>query len=118
MANKGENPLTVRAIFDTFNTNSDVCPPDTAQEKLDLYRANPNAVAGELLKAKLTGYASIAALLFLLGLADYEALAIHLRQGYFPEWPGLDNLPGSLFDPETGLQAIPKYWISDPSSAT
>jgi hypothetical protein len=112
-ANADCNPLAIRAIFDTFSTNTDVVSPATAQEKIEKYRANPDSLALELLFAKLRGYSAIIALLFLLALADWEAFFVHGRQGFFPEWPGLTDLPGSLFDPEIGLLAIPKYWLGE-----
>jgi hypothetical protein len=111
-ANKNNNPLTVRAIFDTLNTSTDVCNPETAQEKLDSYRENPDLIKGELLKSKLIGFSSIFVLLFLLGLADVIAFG-HAKDGWFPEWPGAQNLPWSLFDADIGLGAIPQYWVSD-----
>jgi hypothetical protein len=114
-ANKKSNPLTVRAVFDTLNSSTDVCNPETAQEKLDAYKADPALVASELLKAKLIGFTSIFVLLFLLGLADVIAFG-HAREGWFPDWPGLTNLPASLFDAEIGLRAIPSYWVSDSPS--
>ena len=113
-ANKDANPLAVRAIFDTLNTSTDVCSPDVAQEKLDSYSENIDLIKGELIKAKLLGFSSIFTLLFLLGLADVIAFG-HARDGWFPDWPGLSNLPSSLFDPDIGLTAIPKYWLSDSS---
>jgi len=113
-ANKDANPLAVRAIFDSLNTSTDVCSPDVAQGKLDSYKENMDLISEELLKAKLLGFSSIFALLFLLGLADVVAFG-HARDGWFPDWPGLSNLPSSLFDPEIGLTSIPKYWLSDSS---
>lgn len=113
---KDENPLAARAIFDTLNFNQDVCNPIVAQEKLNSYKENIDLIKTELLKAKFAGFASIATLLFLLALADYEAFAVHAFTGWFPDWPGFSDMPNSLFDPETGLRAIPKYWINDVSS--
>lgn len=79
---------------------------------IDEYKANPYALAGKLLKAKLIGFSSIFTLLFLLGLADVVAFG-HAKGGWFPNWPGLDDLPGSLFNPDTGLTKIPSYWLGD-----
>jgi hypothetical protein len=32
--------------------------------------------------------------------------------GWFPDWPGGRAwLNGGLFDPDTGVTSIPKYWI-------
>jgi hypothetical protein len=112
-ANKDANPLAVRAVFDSLNTSTDVCDPDVAQEKINKYKENMELIRGEIVKAKLLGYSSIFTLLFLLGLADVVAFG-HAKDGWFPTWPGLSNLPYSLFDPEIGLAAIPKFWLSDP----
>ena len=112
-ANAKENPLVVRAVFDSLNTNTDVCNPDMAQEKLNALKQNPKGLATELLKAKLQGYVAIFGILFLLGLADWQAILVHGREGWFPEWPGLENFPNNLFDPELGLSALPKYYIGD-----
>lgn len=112
-ANEGENPLAVRAVFDSLNTNNDVCSPDVAQEKFDSYKIDLENFKSEIFRARLTGYASIVALLFLLALADYESIAVHAREGWFPDWPGFSNLPSSLFDPEIGLSALPNYFFGD-----
>ena len=111
-ANKGANPLALRAMFDTFNTSTDIVGPDVAQKMIDEYKQNPKAVAANLLKAKLIGFSSIFTLFFLLGLADVTAFG-HAKDGWFPTWPGLDNLPASLFNSETGLLKIPDYWVGD-----
>jgi hypothetical protein len=111
-----KNPLAVRAVFDTLNTNSEICNPQVAQEKIDAYKNDPKLVASALFGAKLRGWASIFTLLFLLALADYEAFVEHARTGWFPSWPGLDDLPQSLLSSETGLFAIPKYFVSDVST--
>lgn len=99
-------------MFDTFNTSTDLTDPVKAQEMIDEYKKNPKALAGNLLKAKLIGFSSIFTLLFLLGLADAVAFG-HAKDGWFPEWPGLENMPASLFSSETGLGQIPKYWLGD-----
>jgi hypothetical protein len=146
-ANKDANPLAVRAIFDTFNTSTDIVAPDQAQALIDEYKANPSALAGKLLKAKLIGFSSIFTLLFLLGLADVVAfghakgnvngwihtcffclfyfcgtllflthrsfISLFCTDGWFPNWPGLEDLPWSLFDSEKGLTKIPSYWLGD-----
>lgn len=110
-ANKGANPLAIRAIFDTFNSSTDIVSPVVAQELIDEYKTNPKALATNLLKAKLIGFSSIFTLLFLLGLADVVAFG-HAKDGWFPDWPGLSDLPASLFSSETGLTKIPDYWLS------
>jgi hypothetical protein len=118
-ANKDCNPLAVRAIFDTFNTNANIVEPEKAQNLLDSYKQDLSSVNGGLLKAALLGYLVIGTLLLLLFLADYEAFVVHALSGWFPMWPGLDDLPGSLFDSETGLLALPKYFVNDvPESYT
>jgi hypothetical protein len=107
------NPLAVRAVFDALNKGSDVCVPDQAQDTIDELKANPMALAAKVLRAKFVGYGAIFALLFLLALADYQAFVVHFRMGWFPEWPGLDDLPRSLLDPSSGLSAIPQYWLGE-----
>jgi len=109
-ANRGANPLALRAIFDTFAQSTDVCAPDIAQQKLDAYKEDMALINGALLKSKLAGYSAIAVLLFLLGLADIVA-AGHAWHGWFPEWPGGENFPLSIFNIETSPLTIPKYWI-------
>jgi hypothetical protein len=108
-ANKDNNPLAVRAIFDSLNSSTEVCSPDVAQEKLDSYRENPSLIASELLLAKAKGLAAIFTLLFLLGLADVTAFG-HAREGWFPDWPGISNFPVSFI---SDLKAIPNYWVSN-----
>jgi len=55
-------------------------------------------------------YSSIAFLLFLLGPIVGSTCLAALAAGWFPEWPGIDNLPYSLlFGP--GFWTIPGYWI-------
>lgn len=79
---------------------------------IEEYKKDPMAVAANLLKAKLASFSSIGTLLFLLGLA--AAVCVEkFKDGWFPDWPGLDNVPASLFNPETGLTQIPKYWLGD-----
>jgi hypothetical protein len=57
-ANKGCNPLTVRAVFDAMSTGDNV-DPELAQSKLDLFRndnsSDLSAFKNELLNTKLTG---------------------------------------------------------------
>jgi len=109
-ANKGSNPLAVRAVFDTFAQSTDVSDPNIAQQKIDSYKEDITIINGALLKAKGTGFSAIVVLLFLLGLADIVA-AGHAYHGWFPEWPGGQNFPLCIFDLETGPLTIPKYWI-------
>jgi hypothetical protein len=110
---KCNNPLAVRAVFDALNKGADVCIPDQAQAIIDELIDNPKLLATKVLQAKAVGYAAITALLFLLAVAFYETFIVHLRLGWFPAWPGLENLPSSLFDPATGLTAIPQYWLGE-----
>ncbi len=107
-ANKNCNPLALRALFDSMTTSTSTVEPYVAQECLDNYRNDLNAFKTTLLASKFKGYAAIALLLFLLGLAttvSVEALA----QGWFPDWPGNENFPVGLLDP--GVWTIPEYWI-------
>lgn len=99
MANKGSNPLAVRAIFDTFAQSTDACDPFIAQDKIDSYKEDINRINGALIKSKFTGYAAIFTLLFLLGLADVIAFG-HARDGWFHYWKLSD-----------GILNIPNYWI-------
>lgn len=104
------NPLAVRAVFDTFSQSTSVVAPDVARQKLDSYKADPSGETfkTELLLSKIKGYAAIATLLFLLGLADVFAFK-DVAAGWFPDWPGLQNFPESIWNP--GLSTIPQYWI-------
>lgn len=112
-ANKGCNPLTIRAVFDAMAT-SDVLAPDVAQAKLDEFK-NDNSpdkavFKGSLLKTKLAGFSSIAFLLFLLGPIVGSTCLDAGSAGWFPDWPGNDSMPWSLlFGP--GFWTIPEYWI-------
>jgi len=99
LATKGANPLAVRAVFDTFAQSTDVCDPRIAQEKIDSYKEDISRIKGSLFKSKVTGYASIFTLLFLLGLAEFVASG-HARDGWFHYWKLSD-----------GLFNIPAYWI-------
>lgn len=81
-ANSKANPLTVRAIFDTFAQSTDVVEPDVAQAKLDEYKENVYAIKGALLQSKLIGYLAIFTLLFLLGFACAIA-AGHAYHGWY-----------------------------------
>ena len=98
-ANKGNNPLAVRAVFDTFAQSTDVCNPNIAQEKIDSYKENISGIKGGLLKSKVTGYVSIFTLLFLLGLAEFVTFG-HARDGWLYYWKLSD-----------GILNIPDYWI-------
>jgi len=108
--NPGCNPLALRAIFDTFATGTNNVEPNVAQKAIDSFKADPSGTtfANMLLVSKLRGFSAIFGLLFLLGLADVIAFDAAYR-GWFPEWPGKDNLPFGLISP--GLWTIPQYWI-------
>ena len=111
-ANRGCNPLTVRAVFDALSTG-DIVAPDVAQMKLDSFSNDQSsdfsAFKSELLRVKLTGFSSIAFLLFLLGPIVGSTCLESLAKGWFPEWPGGNNLPWSLLL-EPGAWTIPQYW--------
>mmetsp|Transcript_15765 Transcript_15765/g.36495 ORF Transcript_15765/g.36495 Transcript_15765/m.36495 type:complete len:254 (+) Transcript_15765:117-878(+) len=98
-ANRGANPMAIRAVFDTFSQSTDVSEPRVAQEKLNFYRDDVYAIKNGLLKSKITGYVTVITLLFLLGYADFTA-AGHVRDGWFHYWKLAD-----------GLQNIPDFWI-------
>jgi hypothetical protein len=109
-ANTGADPLAVRAVFDCFAQSTPVSNPEIAQKKIDSYKESLSKFKSDLLYSKATGWASIVTLLGLLGLADIEAFNFAYA-GWFPDWPGGQMwLERGLFDPETGLGAIPKYW--------
>ena len=59
MANKGSNPLAVRAVFDTFAQSVDASDPFVAQEKIDSYKKDISLINGGLIKSKITGYVAI-----------------------------------------------------------
>lgn len=98
-ANAKANPAAVRAVFDTFAQSTDLCDPRIAQAKIDSYKKDVRQLNGALLKSKLTGYSSIAALLFLLGLAEVIAFG-HAKDGWLYYWT-----------PEDGILSLPKFWI-------
>lgn len=98
-ANKGSNPLVIRAVFDSFAQSTDACDPFVAQDKIDSYKEDIYRIKGTLLYSKFTGYAAIGTLLFLLVLADVIVIG-HARDGWFPYWKFAD-----------GIIHIPDYWI-------
>jgi len=104
------NPLALRAVFDCFAQSTNVVDPSTAQQKIDSYKADPSGETfkNELLLSKAKGYAAIATLLFLLGLADVFAFK-DVALGWFPDWPGIKNFPQGLWNP--GVWTIPDYWV-------
>lgn len=112
-ANEGCNPLTVRAVFDAISTG-DNSAPDVAQEKLDEFASDSSpdraAFKTALLQTKLIGFSSIAFLLFLLGPVVGSTCLDAAAFGWFPDWPGVDNMPWSLVA-GPGFWTIPEYWI-------
>ena len=137
-ANKGCNPLTVRAVFDSFATSDNVAP-DVAQQAIDEFKADPSGSAFKngLLKSKLAGWASLAFLAFLLGPIVGSTCLDAGAAGWFPDWPGRcayyyrdslyilqtklcsnlfvalrcpDDMPLSLVV-GPGAWTIPEYWI-------
>lgn len=124
-ANAKANPLTVRAVFDSFG-KPECVEPFLAQQCLDEYRAsiistttNNNGGDDEysklkqnLLYFKLNGFLAIVALLFLLGLADV-ATATDAYHGWFPDWPGGVDFPSKLFTAEGNPFTIPSYYTWD-----
>lgn len=112
-ANKGCNPLTVRAVFDAMST-SDIVSPEVVQAKLDEFSGDTSpdraAFKSALLQTKLAGFSSIAFLLFLLGPIVGSTCLDAGAAGWFPDWPGNDNMPWSLLA-GPGVWTIPEYWI-------
>jgi hypothetical protein len=90
-ANKGCNPLTVRAVFDALSTG-DIVAPDVAQLKLNSFSNDQSpdysVFKSELLKTKLAGFSSIAFLLFLLGPIVGSTCLESFALGWFPETLG------------------------------
>lgn len=111
-ANSDANPVAVRAVFDGFKVgiNNNLVAPYVAEEKLNLFREDLGNLKGEVNTGKLVGIAALVCLIGLIGGADYFAF-YHGWHGWFPEWPGLDHFPSSLFEQDTGLMAISKYWV-------
>ena len=110
-ANANVDPLAVRAVFDCFSQSTEVSNPDIAQTKLNRYQESLDYFKQDLVYSKVVGWAAIATLLGLLGLADIEAFN-YAYEGWFPDWPGGKLwLQGGLWDPEIGILSIPKYWI-------
>jgi hypothetical protein len=112
VANTGSNPLTVRAVFDAMSTGDNVAP-NVAQACLDSFAGDTSSdgtvFKQALLKTKLIGYSSVAFLLFLLGPIVGATCLEAGSMGWFPEWPGNDNLPWSLLV-GPGFWTIPEYW--------
>lgn len=110
-ANTNIDPLAVRAVFDCFSQSTEVSNPEIAQAKIEKYKESLDNFKKDLLYSKVVGWAAIVTLLGLLGLADIEAYTFAYA-GWFPDWPGGRLwLQGGLWDPDTGLLAIPNYWV-------
>lgn len=107
-ANRDCDPLAIRAVFDALTTSTSTVEPDLAQKLLDSFREDLPLFKRNLLWNKVKGYSAIALLLFLLALAASVSLE-SLAAGWFPDWPGRDNLPLGFIDP--GFWTIPDYWI-------
>lgn len=112
--NPDVNPLAVRAVFDSLviGINKNSAPPRTAQENLEKFKEDITALKSQNNIGKVIGFTALIFLLSLIGGADWFAF-YHGWKGWFPLWPGLSNFPASLVSPETGITAIPKYWLSD-----
>jgi len=116
-ANAKANPLTVKAIFDSFG-KPECVEPFVAQECLDNYKndvqnnGNYQRLKQNLFLFKLNGFSAIVALLFLLGLADV-ATATDAYHGWFPDWPGGVDFPKYLFTKEGNPFTIPEYYTWD-----
>jgi hypothetical protein len=108
-ANKDCNPLAVRTVFDAMSTGTSNVEPDVAQKFLDDFKEDIESFKRTLLWSKFRGYSAIAAVLGLLGLTA-SVCGQSFVDGWFPEWPGRENFPLSIFaDP--GLMSIKDYWI-------
>lgn len=108
-ANKDCNPLAVRAIFDAMSTGTSNVEPYVAQAYLDEFRNDLESFKKTLLFSKVKGYVAIGTVLGLLGLTA-SVCAESLADGWFPDWPGRDNFPISLFT-NPGILSIKDYWI-------
>lgn len=104
------NPLALRAVFDTLGASTNIVSPVSAQEIFDKFKADQSGdeFKNALLFSKLRSLSAIFTLIFLIGTAEFVALNAASR-GWFPDWPGLENLPVSLINP--GFWTIKDYWI-------
>jgi hypothetical protein len=108
-ANKDCNPLAVRTVFDAMSTGTSNVEPDVAQKYLDDFKGDIESFKRTLLWSKFRGYGAIAAVMGLLGLTA-SVCGQALVDGWFPEWPGRENFPLSIFG-DPGLMSIKDYWI-------
>ena len=130
-ANPNANPVALRAVFDSFSNSiggSNAVSPITAQNNIDSFlqqsdsgkRRGKATVTGELAKklngGKTTGIIAFGFVLVLLGVGDYLAI-FHLWKGWFPEWLGFSDIPGSLFDKDIGIAVLPNFFVSDVPAA-
>jgi len=63
---------------------------------------------------KLIGISAFLTVLVLLGIADGLAI-YHVWKGWFPEWQGFNQMPGSLFNADTGIFTLAKFFVLDVS---
>jgi hypothetical protein len=115
LANPRANPVALRAVFDSFSNSiggGNAVSPITAQERIDLYKADVTKMGKKLNSGKLIGISAFFLVLVLLGIADYLAI-YHIWRGWFPEWQGFSSMPGSFFSKEMGIFVLPEYFISD-----
>lgn len=112
LANRGANPLAIRAVFDGIADGGDTVYAGLAQEVVESYKGDPDLLAKKLNRSKLLSLLAFVSVICLVGLADYFA-AYHLYKGWFPTWPGASNFPFSILDKEVGFFTIPQYWMFD-----
>jgi hypothetical protein len=128
-ANPNANPVALRAVFDSFSNSiggSNAVSPITAQNNIDSFlqkdsgRRGKATVTGDLAKklngGKTTGIIAFGFVLVLLGVGDWLAI-LHLWKGWFPEWLGFSDIPGSLFDKDIGIAVLPNFFVSDVPAA-
>jgi len=113
-ANPDANPMAVRAVFDSLviGINKMSAVPAVATENIENFKLDLNELRTQNNISKAIGITALAFLLALIGGADWFAF-YHCWRGWFPLWPGLSDLPGSLFAKDIGLLSIPNYWMSD-----
>jgi len=129
-ANAHISQVAVRAVFDSMaiGMNKNSVAPQVAIQKFAQYNNHNNYGGGDgtsgldVMKSnsqlsKTIGVTALLFLLSLIGTADYFAL-YHFIHGWFPEWSGTSQLPGSLVDFQN-LVHLPDYFMNDvPTAAT
>jgi len=135
-ANAHISQVAVRAVFDSMaiGMNKNSVAPQVAIQKFAQYNNHNNYGGGDggdggdgtsgldVMKSnsqlsKTIGVTALLFLLSLIGTADYFAL-YHFIHGWFPEWSGTSQLPGSLLDFQN-LVHLPDYFMNDvPTVAT